>query len=400
MSNKISFLKTEKIAVFTLASVYGLRMLGLFLILPVISIDLNASSGSENAFLVGLVIGVYGFTQALFQIPFGVASDKFGRKPVIVTGLIIFVLGSIWAANAETPQTLIFARALQGVGAVSAAASSFLADLTREQVRTKAMGMVGVSIGLSFVLSLVFAPILYEQIGLSGLFYVVGLLGILAIILVLRIPTKKTSTKASFSKLNGSFKTIIINNQMMRLNMSIFFLMFIQAAMFLVIPSLILNFGIEVGAHWKLYLPVLIFSFFIMYLVINKSEREQQQKKYFITSIFLIVLSLLVFLRFKVVFEFWVLGLILYFVGFNLLEAFLPSWVSKIATPQHKGLALGIYNTWQSVGIFAGGLIGGQFYGKFGYIGLFSFCIFMLIIWLIISLGLNENPYSKKYESS
>ena len=171
MTNNISFTNSEKIAVITLASVYGLRMLGLFLIMPVIAVDLNASSGGENALVVGLVIGIYGLTQAIFQIPFGMASDKYGRKPIIILGLIIFTCASFWAANAESTYSLIFARALQGVGAVSAAASAFLADLTREVVRTKAMAMVGISIGLSFVISLVFAPVLYGIIGLGGLFY-------------------------------------------------------------------------------------------------------------------------------------------------------------------------------------------------------------------------------------
>ena len=397
MTNNISFTNSEKIAVITLASVYGLRMLGLFLIMPVIAVDLNASPGGENALVVGLVIGIYGLTQAIFQIPFGMASDKYGRKPIIILGLIIFTCASFWAANAESTYSLIFARALQGVGAVSAAASAFLADLTREVVRTKAMAMVGISIGLSFVISLVFAPVLYGIIGLDGLFYIVGILGLFAIILVFKIPVIKSNSKnIGFSKTNYSFKTIIFNSQMLRLNLSIFFLMFTQAAMFLVVPSLILNFGIEVSSHWKIYLPVLVISFFIMYLVISQSEKEKQQKKYFIISIVLILISLGVIWGLKEVFVLWVCGLCIYFVGFNLLEAFLPSWVSKIASIKHKGLALGIYNTWQSVGIFAGGLIGGHFFGKFGVNGLFSFSILLLIIWLLVSFGLEDKVYASK----
>jgi len=252
------------------------------------------------------------------------------------------------------------------------------------------MAMVGISIGLSFVLSLVFSPILYGIVGLSGLFYIVGSLGFLAVILVIRVPSPKIKSRGNFKKLNSSFKTLIFNNQMLRLNISIFSLMFTQAALFLLIPSLILNFGFEVSNHWKIYLPVLIFSFLVMYVVINKSEKEKQQKKYFIISIYLIFFSLVIFWWSKEFFVFWVFGLAIYFVGFNLLEAFLPSWVSKIVSAEHKGLALGIYNTWQSVGIFAGGLLGGQFYGKFGDIGLFSFCIFLLIIWMLVSLGLEE----------
>ena len=397
MTNNISFSNSEKIAVLTLASVYGLRMLGLFLIMPVIAIDLNGSSGGNDALLVGLVIGIYGLTQAIFQIPFGIASDKFGRKPIIILGLMIFTCASFWAANAESIYTLISARALQGVGAVSAAASAFLADLTREEVRTKAMAMVGISIGLSFVISLVFAPILYGMIGLNGLFYIVGILGIFAILLVLKIPIVKLPIKKTgFNNTNYSFKTIILNSQMLRLNLSIFFLMFTQAAMFLVVPSLILNFGVEVSSHWKIYLPVLTLSFFIMYLIINRSEREKQQKKYFIISIFLILVSLGFIWGLKGVFALWVCGLCFYFVGFNLLEAFLPSWVSKIVAIQYKGLALGIYNTWQSVGIFAGGIVGGQFYGKFGINGLFSLSVFMTMVWLLVSLGLEEKVHPSK----
>ena len=396
MSNNISFSNQERVAVFTMASVYGLRMLGLFLIMPIISIEYGVSSDGENALLVGLVLGIYGLTQAIFQIPFGIASDKFGRKPIIILGLLIFAIASFWAANAENIYMLVFARALQGVGAVSAAASAFLADLTREEVRTKAMAMVGISIGLSFVLSLVFSPILYGIVGLSGLFYIVGFLGFLAVILVIRVPSPKIKSRGNFKKLNSSFKTLIFNNQMLRLNISIFSLMFTQAALFLLIPSLILNFGFEVSNHWKIYLPVLIFSFLVMYVVINKSEKEKQQKKYFIISIFLILVSLGFIWGLKGVFALWVCGLCFYFVGFNLLEAFLPSWVSKIVAIQYKGLALGIYNTWQSVGIFAGGLVGGQFYGKFGINGLFSLSVFMIMVWLLVSLGLEEKVHPSK----
>ena len=397
MTNNISFTNSEKIAVITLASVYGLRMLGLFLIMPVIAIDLNASSGVGDALVVGLVIGIYGLTQAIFQIPFGLASDKYGRKPIIILGLMIFTCASFWAANADSTYSLICARALQGVGAVSAAASAFLADLTREEVRTKAMAIVGISIGLSFVISLIFAPVLYGIIGLGGLFNVVGILGIFAIFLVFKIPVFKTPIKKTgFSRTNDSFKTIILNSQMLRLNLSIFFLMFTQAAMFLIVPSLILNFGIDVSSHWKIYLPVLILSFLIMYLVVNQSEKEKQQKKYFIIAIILILISLAAMWGLNAVFILWIGGLCIYFVGFNLLEAFLPSWVSKIAAIQHKGLALGIYNTWQSVGIFAGGFIGGYFYGKLGINGLFSFNILMLVIWLLVSLGLEEKVPSSK----
>ena len=390
MGTNISFSKSEKFAVLTLSLVYGLRMFGLFLIMPVIAIDINSSSVDNSAILIGLVIGIYGLTQAIFQIPFGLASDKFGRKPIIVLGLLIFTAASYWAANANDIQTLIFARAIQGVGAVSAAASAFLADLTRDEVRSKAMGMVGISIGLSFVMSLVFAPVLYVKIGLNGLFYLVSFMGLIATILVLRIPVPLNKSKRTLTELNYSLKSKILNNQLLRLYAGIFFLMFTQASLFLIIPNLIQNFGIQINNHWKLYLPVLLLAFVIMYLVLNRSEHEGNQKKYYVISILLVLTSLVIFSIFHEILFFWVFGLCVYFVGFNLLEAFLPSWVSKIVVPKHKGLALGIYNTGQSLGIFFGGLIGGVLYERFGEIGILFFYIFLLIIWFYISLGLEE----------
>ena len=278
----------------------------------------------------------------------------------------------------------------RGVGAVSAAANAFLADLTREKVRAKAMGIVGISIGFSFVLSMIMSPILYGMIGLGGLFYIVGLLGIIAILLVIVIPKAKQISDNGDFLLGSSLKPTIFNNQMFRLNLGIFSLMYIQASIFLLVPGLLLNFGIIVADHWKIYLPVLLFSFLIMYLAIIKSEEKRQQKKYFVISISLILFSIIVFWLFENFFALWIVGLCIYFVGFNLLEAFLPAWVSKLAFPKSKGLALGIYNTWQSFGIFLGGFLGGQLLTVFGQKGVFLFCIFLLSIWFWISLGLEE----------
>ena len=391
MNKKILFSASERVAVATMALIYGLRMLGLFLIMPVIAIDLNSSYEDISAIYIGLVIGIYGLTQAIFQIPFGIASDRFGRKPIIIFGLLIFSFASFWAANAGNVEELVFARALQGVGAVSAAANAFLADLTRQRVRAKAMGIIGISVGFSFLLSLILSPILYGLIELSGIFYLIGLLGLFATFLVIKIPLNKDNSHKANHLFGLSLKPLVLNIQILRLNLGIFFLMFTQASIFLLIPNLMLGFGVEVGDHWKMYLPVLLFAFLVMFLVIVKSEQQNQQKKYFLISISLVLFSIIVFWMSKDFFLFWLIGLCIYFVGFNLLEAFLPAWVSKLASPSSRGLALGMYNTWQSLGIFAGGFVGGQLLAFFDQRGVFLFCIFLMMIWFWVSLGLEEN---------
>ncbi len=389
MKTHISFLPEEKKAVFSLASIYGLRMLGLFLIMPVIAIDFNADSSSENAFYVGLIIGAYGLTQALFHIPFGVASDVFGRKPVILFGLFFFASGSFMAAFSTTSEQLIISRLVQGVGAISAAVTALLSDLTRDIVRTRAMAFIGIAIAISFVFSLVFSPILYGVIGLKGLFLIIGFLALIAFFLVLKIktPTGKARTNLIFEK---ESLAIIFNPQLLILNFGIFFLMFTQAAMFLLIPNLIKFHGYIVSEHWKVYLPILILSFVGMIWPIRTSERTERQKIFFVFSIFLLIISVLFVSMSYNSFLNLAFGLLIYFLGFNLLEAFLPSWVSKIAKINSKGFALGLYNTFQALGIFVGGLSGGYLYGKYGVDGIIIACLISLTLWVLISFQLKE----------
>jgi len=391
MKTHVSFLPEEKKAVFSLASIYGLRMLGLFLIMPVIAIDFNADASYENALYVGLVIGAYGLTQALFQIPFGIASDFFGRKPVILLGLFFFATGSFMAAFSTTNEQLIFSRLLQGVGAISAAVTALLSDLTRDIVRTRAMAFIGIAIAISFIFSLIFSPILYGIFGLKGLFFIIGILALIAFFLVLKIkkPIKKSKTNLISKK---NYIDIIFDSQLLILNFGVFFLMFTQAAMFLLIPNVIKFHGFVVNEHWKVYLPVLIFSFIGMIWPIRASERTGRQKIYFVFSIFLLIISVLFVSIAQFSFFNLSFGLFIYFLGFNLLEAFLPSWVSKVAKMDSKGLALGLYNTFQALGIFAGGLSGGFLYGNYGVDGIITGCLISLTLWIFISLKLKELP--------
>ncbi|OUV03465.1 MAG: hypothetical protein CBC42_03150 [Betaproteobacteria bacterium TMED82] len=389
MKANISFLADEKKAIFSLASIYGLRMLGLFLIMPVVAIDLKASEGFENSIFAGLVIGAYGLTQAVFQIPFGIASDYFGRKPVIIFGLCIFAFGSFWAAYASTSTELLIARLVQGLGAISAAVTALVADVTREVVRTRAMAIIGLSIACSFIFSLVFSPILYGVFGLDGLFFLIGSLAILASFLVSRIkvPTKEIKL------IHMDFKKTPVrqfNKQLTILVAGVFFLMFVQSAIFMIVPSLIVLHGFELSEHWKVYFPVILFAFICMIYPIKKSEETTRQKKSFLLSILFLIVAVALIKVSTASFLLLIISLFLYFLGFNLLEAFLPSWVSKLVPGKKKGFFLGVYNTSQALGIFTGGILGGYLYGKYGIHGIILACLLPLCLWLFISFKLKE----------
>jgi MFS family permease len=375
----------------SLASIFALRMLGLFLILPVFSVHARTIPGGDSPALVGLALGIYGLTQGVLQIPFGAASDRWGRKPVIVAGLVLFAAGSFIAASADDIFWTIIGRAVQGAGAISAAVTAFIADATREEHRTKAMAMVGGTIGLTFALSLVGAPPLYAAVGMGGLFGLTGVLALAAIAVVAwvvpsappRIEHDDPATAAS----------VVLNPQLLRLNFGIFALHTVQMAMFVVVPVLLVERAqLPLPNHWWVYLPVVLVSFGLMMPPIMAAERRSRMRILFLSAVgLLLVVQLGLMLHAPSLM--WIAGwLLLFFVGFNILEASLPSLVSRVAPSSSKGLALGIYNTTQSVGLFAGGALGGLVAARWGAQGVFACAAVIMGVWWVIALGMREVP--------
>ena len=393
-SFKIRFTRDEWRACLALSMLYGLRMLGLFLVFPILAAESKKLDGGTDPVWVGIAVGVYGLTQAFLQIPFGIASDRYGRRRVIVWGLAVFALGSFVAALAITIQWLALGRALQGAGAISAAVTAFLADSTRDEVRTRAMALIGGTIGVSFALSLVMAPVLSMWIGMEGLFWLTGLLVITAMWPVIRMrePAHKKPPDYSFTQARH---TVFSNGQLMRLNLGIFMIHMVQTALFVVIPLALIDMGMALATHWKIYLPVVLVSFGAMVIPIFWAERTGRNKPAFLGAIAVMGLAILGFAWSPHVIWIWGLVLLLFFTSFNVLEAFLPSWVSRVAPLEHRGLALGIYNTTQSLGLFTGGLMGGGMAKAFGPSAVYWACGAAIVIWGIISFGLVECPRKK-----
>ncbi|MDQ5942193.1 MAG: hypothetical protein QG572_1006 [Pseudomonadota bacterium] len=389
--------RDEKRAGASLAAIFALRMLGLFLILPVFAVHAQGIPGGNDLTLVGIAIGAYGLTQSMLQIAFGAASDRFGRKPVIILGLVIFAIGSLVAAMAPDIYWVIAGRILQGAGAISAAVTALAADLTREQHRTKVMAMIGSSIGLVFALSLVIAPVLYQAIGMGGLFGMTGALALAAILLVLYVvpepppPEQHDDGPVPFSK-------IALDPQLLRLNFGIFTLHLAQMAMFVVIPlALVKAAGLALSDHWKVYLPALLLSFVLMIPAIIVAEKKNKTKQVFNAAILLILFTQVGFAMFGE--GVWSLGffLFVFFVGFNILEASLPSMISRIAPPQSKGLALGIYNTTQAFGLAAGGALGGFLAQRLGADAVYAACGLLTLAWLGLGLTMAPLPARVKH---
>ncbi|MBS1160270.1 MAG: Major facilitator superfamily 1 [Proteobacteria bacterium] len=377
----------ERRAGASLASIFALRMLGLFLILPVFSVYAKTLPGGDNLALVGFALGAYGLTQAVFQIPYGIASDLWGRKQVIVVGLLIFALGSFVAAWAPDMNWIIVGRVLQGMGAISAAVTALAADLTREEHRTKVMAMIGSSIGLVFALSLVAAPLLYGWIGMGGIFGVTGGLALGAIVLLLKA-VPPAPRRHGHEKL--PLRRVLLDGDLLRLNLGIFVLHLVQMAMFVVLPHALVNFGgLPAAAHWMVYLPAVLVSFALMVPAIIAAERKDKMRPIFLAAIALLVvvqLGLLVLGE-----NLWGLAgsLLLFFVAFNILEATLPSLVSRTAPPAAKGAALGVYNTTQALGLFTGGAVGGYIAQHFGDNAVFAACAGLILLWLVVANSMN-----------
>ena len=378
---------TEKRATFSLASIYALRMLGLFLIMPVFALYAEQLSG-VTPLLVGLAIGIYGLTQALLQIPFGMLSDRIGRKPVIIGGLVLFALGSVVAAMSESITGIIIGRALQGSGAIAAAVMALVADSTRESSRTKAMALIGMSIGLAFTIALVAGPILYKTISVPGMFWMTAVLavaGILVILFIVPTPDHRAVHRDA-EVVSGQVSRVLGNIDLLRLDVGIFVLHLIMTALFLAYPLLLRDMGgIASEDHWSVYLPVLILSIILMLPFIIIAERKGLVKPVFLLAITALALGL--FGIGELASGKWGLigWLLLFFTAFNLLEASLPSLISKIAPADAKGTAMGVYSTSQFAGAFLGGAAGGLVHQQFGAQAVLLFAAGMAVIWLLFA---------------
>jgi MFS family permease len=375
----------ERLAGISLAAVFALRMLGLFLILPVFALYASELPSGRDMVLVGVALGAYGLTQACLQIAYGAASDHFGRKPVIVFGLLLFGIGSFVAALADDIYLVIVGRVLQGAGAISAAVTALAADLTREQHLTKVMAMIGSSIGLMFAVSMVGAPLLYAAIGMPGIFALTGGLALLAIFVVLRVvPTAPMMPRQPAWQ---SFVEVLSHQQLLRLNFGVFALHLMLTAMWVLLPTeLVKTGGLPVAEHWKVYLPALLISFVIMVPAIIVAERFARLKLVFNAAIVLLLCVQAGFGLFAgglFGLAFW---LMLFFVAFNILEATQPSLISRIAPPHAKGAALGVYNTTQALGLFLGGVLGGVLAKYAGPGAVWAGGVLLTLVWLMLGL--------------
>ncbi len=382
----------------SLASIYGLRMLGMFLILPIFAIYAETLPGGASHLMIGLALGAYGLTQAIFQLPFGMASDRYGRKKVIYFGLLLFAIGSIVAALAQDISMIILGRAIQGAGAVSAAVTALVADLTSEQHRTKAMAMIGGTIGITFAFSLVAGPALNQWIGIPGIFALTGVLSVLAMLVVrFVVPDPRVSRFHSDAEATpAKLGEVLRNRELLRLNFGIFSLHAAQMAMFVVVPfALKKSGGLDENHHWQVYLPIMVSAFVLMVPAIIYGEKKAQLKRVFVSSIALMLGAQMLF-AFSIDF-FWgiVASLTAYFIAFNILEASLPSIISKIAPAASKGTAIGVYNTSQSLGVFLGGTLGGWLSHAYGYSAVFAFCSVLMAMWLLFAVSMKAPPAVK-----
>ena len=373
----------------SLASIFALRMLGLFLVLPVFALEAARYPGGDDPALVGLAMGIYGLTQAFLQMPLGMASDRLGRKRVIIAGLLVFAAGSFLGALADSVTGLLAARALQGAGAVSAAVTALLADQTRDSVRTKAMALVGASIGLMFALSLVLAPLLVARIGLGGLFALTGVLALGgAAVVAWVVPPEARHTAPA----RGRVADVFAHGDLLRLNFGVFVLHTVQMAMWVAVPAMLVAAGLARAQHWWAYLPAVLASFVVMGGVFPM-ERRGYLRGVLLAAIVAVGLAQAGFGLLAgpgMGASLWALGALLFvfFCGFNVLEASQPSLVSRVAPPALRGAALGLYNTLQSAGLFAGGALGGLLAKFAGPAGLFAVTAGLCAVWFLVSRGL------------
>ncbi len=378
----------ERRAVISLAGVFSLRMFGLFMLLPVLSVYAG-DLVHTTPLLIGLALGAYGLTQALLQIPFGLASDRINRKHVIAFGLVVFAFGSVVAALSDSIYGLIIGRSIQGCGAISAATLALTADLTRNNQRTRAMAVIGICIGASFMLALVVAPPIQHWIGVPGLFWLTAGLSVVAILAVLRVvpDTESRPRHRDIAPASTQIRRSLADFQLMQLNLGIFLSHAVLTALFLVLPTLLISRGnYPLASHWKIYIPILLLSLPAMAPFIMAGSKERMIPHAYRAAILLLLVSFMILIFSEPRPLLWLTGgMVVFFGAFNALESLLPSMVSQIAPADGKGTALAIYNTFQFAGVFFGGVAGGWIYGQYDSAGVFIFCAGMITMWLLTS---------------
>ncbi len=375
----------ERRSVGVLAAIYGLRIAGLFLIFPVFSLYAAALEG-HTPFLVGMALGAYGLTQAILQIPLGSLSDRLGRKPVIALGLVVFAIGSVVAALSDSIWGVILGRAIQGAGAIAAATMAMVADLTREEQRTKAMALIGITIGVTFILSMVVGPLLNRAIGVPGIFWLTAMFALLAAaVLLVGVPTPQRSRAESAGL--AQFRAMLKDAQLLRLNFGIFVLHLVLTALFVALPGVIVQYGgLPVNEHWRLYLPVMLVAIATMAPFMRLGNRGWGARAILIGAAALLTVAEAVFALESRAYWGLVIGLWLFFTAFNLLEALLPSLISRVAPAQAKGAAIGIYSTSQFLGAFVGGALGGTLLGLYGSGGVFWASAALLLALVVVNV--------------
>jgi predicted MFS family arabinose efflux permease len=380
---------TERRAVASLATLYAFRMLGLFMLLPVLSLY-AAEYEFSTPLLVGVALGIYGLGQAALQVPLGMLSDRIGRKPVIIAGLLLFIAGGLVASAADNIVVVIIGRLLQGMGAIASTLTALMADLTRDQHRTKAMAVIGMSVGVSFAAAMVLGPLTASLFGISGLFLLTSLLAVLGILITIWLVPSPTvfHQYANNQSLRGLLRRSLRDSNLMRLNLGIFCLHAILMAIFIAVPGLLESQGLLRNHHWQVYLPVMIVAFAIMVPFIIYAEKYQQMRRVFLWGIGAMAVALAGGVSLATNHSYLLLMMTVFFLAFNVLEASLPSLVSKTVYAGGKGTAMGVYSTFQFFGAFCGGALGGALFGRWGSPGVFVGAALLACIWLLVAWGM------------
>jgi MFS family permease len=388
----------EKRAAFSLAAVFGLRMLGLFMILPVFAIYGAQLSGYSPIWL-GLAIGAYGLTQALLQIPMGILSDKYGRKPIILIGLIIFCIGSIVAAMSDSIYGVVIGRFIQGMGAIASAILALAADLSREEQRPKVMATIGMFIGLSFTLAMILGPVVAEAFGLSGLFWMIAVLTVFAMLMIQYIvPNSVHKAPAGDNvALPAQITKLARHPELSRLNWGVFMLHMALTACFVTLPKQFVASGLALEDHWQLYLPTLLGSFFLMVPFMIFAIKKQKEKQMFTFAVALLTLALLSLWYLPSGFWSLVLSVVMFFTAFNYLEATMPSILSRLAPAGVKGSVMGIYSSSQFLGAFVGGILGGVLASSYGEKSIFLVMALFSLLWVLGAATMKPLKKSKSF---
>jgi len=393
----------ERRTVASLASLYAFRMLGLFMVLPVLSLYGTDYAGS-TPFLLGLALGVYGFSQALLQIPFGMLSDRWGRKPIIVMGLLMFAVGSVVAATADSIYGLILGRFLQGAGAIASAIMALVADLTSDENRTKAMASIGASIGVSFAVALVLGPLISGWGGIEAIFWLTAVLALVGIVILLRwvpSPSPYSTVHRDAGAVPEMLLQTLRQRELLRLNFGIFVLHFVLMACFVVMPGVLEGpLAIHRDQHWLVYLPILLLSFAAMVPLIIIAEKQRRIKSIFVFAVALLAASSVLLGLWQQQLMGFMLALFCFFWAFNLLEATLPSLMSKLAPAGAKGTASGIYSSCQFLGAFAGGVSGGWLVEQHSVASVFILSAVLLTIWCLVAVMMSPPRHLKNTQFS